>query len=50
MECGEGLMRKWARRCVVEKSDYWHRLLLRARRERPCDRYATEKRDQLAPL
>jgi hypothetical protein len=33
----------------AEKSDYRHRLLLRARRERPCDR-AAEQRDELAPF
>src|SRR5262249_8332876 len=33
-----------------EKSDYWHRGLLRARRERPRRRGAAEQRDDLAPL
>jgi hypothetical protein len=33
----------------VEKSDHRHRLLLRARRQRPCRR-AAEERDKVAPL
>jgi hypothetical protein len=32
----------------VKEPDYWHRLLLRARRERPRGRRAAEKRDELA--
>src|SRR5262249_47235218 len=29
----------------VDEADYWHRRLLRARRERPCRRRAAEQRD-----
>src|SRR5262249_52919438 len=36
-------------RGASEKSDYWHRGLLRTRRERPADRRAAEQRDELAP-
>src|SRR5262249_54510553 len=35
-------------RCA-KKPNYWHRWLLRPRRERPRDGRATEKRDELAP-
>src|SRR6185295_16351646 len=38
------------RRCGVQEPDHRHRLLLRARRERPCSRRAAEQRDELAPL
>ncbi len=34
---------------AVQKSDYWHRPLLRARDERPGGRCATEDLDELAP-
>src|SRR6516165_11125034 len=34
----------------VDEADHRHRLLLRARRERPSCRYAAEQRDELAPL
>jgi hypothetical protein len=35
--------------CTAEKSDHWHRWLLRTRRKRPyCGRTA-EKGDELAP-
>src|SRR5262249_58109250 len=37
------------RRGSAEKSDHRHRRLLRARRERPCDDRAANKRDELAP-
>src|SRR5262249_27806998 len=37
-------------RSAIEKADYWHRRLLRARRERPRDRRAADERDELAPL
>src|SRR5262249_18005820 len=37
-------------RCAVEKTDRWHRSLLRPRRERPRGRRAAEQRDELAPL
>src|SRR5262249_8016 len=33
---------------TIEKTDHWHRRLLRARHERPCRR-AAEQRDELAP-
>src|ERR1700756_4000283 len=35
-------------RSSAEESDHRHRRLLRARRERPCGRSATEQRDELA--
>jgi hypothetical protein len=35
-------------RGASEKSDYWHRGLLRARRERPRSRRAAEHRDECA--
>ncbi len=34
---------------AAEKSDYRHHGLLGARRERPSDRRAAEKRDEIAP-
>jgi hypothetical protein len=34
--------------CAAEKTDHRHWLLLRARRERPRDRRAADKRDELA--
>src|SRR5262245_16918875 len=34
----------------VDKSNDWHRRLLRARCERPCDCRTTEQPDELAPL
>src|SRR5262249_36728558 len=37
-------------RCAIEKSDHWHRWLLRASRERPCHRRAAEQADELAAL
>jgi hypothetical protein len=38
------------RRCAMEKSDYRHRRLLRACRERPRRSRAAKQRDELAPL
>src|SRR5262249_44807335 len=35
---------------AVEKSDHWHRRLLRACCERPCGRRAAKKGDELAAL
>jgi CRISPR/Cas system-associated protein Cas10 (large subunit of type III CRISPR-Cas system) len=37
------------RRAGMQKSDHWHRRLLRARSERPSRRRAAEKRDELSP-
>src|SRR5262249_23216765 len=37
-------------RLRVEDTDHWHRLLLRARRQRPRRRGATEQSDELAPF
>jgi hypothetical protein len=37
-------------RQAAEKADHRRRVLLRARRERPCGSRATEQRDELAPL
>jgi hypothetical protein len=35
---------------AVEKSDHWHRRLLRPRRERPAGSGAADERDELAPF
>jgi hypothetical protein len=43
-------MRERAGRSAAEEPDHRHRLLLRARRERPRSRRTTESRDELAPL
>jgi hypothetical protein len=37
-------------RTRVQKSDHWHRGLLRTRRERPRDCRAAEKRDERNPV
>src|SRR5262249_6238246 len=37
-------------RAAVDKGDDWHRLLLRARRERPRHRRSAEQRYELAPF
>ena len=42
--------RDLSRPTAVEESNYRHRRLLRARRERPRGRRAAEQRDELAPL
>src|SRR5262249_36829198 len=47
-ECAQQVPDRFGR-LVVEKPDHRHRLLLRARRERPRCR-AAEQRDELAPL
>src|SRR5262249_26099893 len=44
------LRRESARRCRSKHADGRHVGLLRARRERPCRRRATEQRDELASL
>jgi hypothetical protein len=41
-------IREAGSRGAPEKSDHWHRGLLRARRERPHRHRAAEKRDELA--
>jgi hypothetical protein len=41
-------MRQIVRRLGIEKTDYWHRRLLRAHRERPSSRRAPEQRDEVA--
>jgi hypothetical protein len=43
------LVAQHSRRPAAEKPDHRHRRLLRARRERPRRRRATEQRDELAP-
>src|SRR5262249_10163948 len=37
-------------RCALEKTDRWHRSLLRPGRERPHGRRAAKNRDELAPF
>src|SRR5215475_3534975 len=46
-ECAQ-TVRHRVRRSGVEQPDYWHRRLLRARRERPCGGRAAEQRDEIA--
>jgi hypothetical protein len=42
-------VRESIRRSTVEKSDHWHRRLLRVGAEWPSDGRAAEKADELAP-
>jgi hypothetical protein len=44
----DGIGHGGVRRPRVYESDHRHRRLLRARRERPCDRRAAESQDELA--
>ena len=41
-------VREQARRFGIKETNHWHCSLLRARRERPRDSRATEKRDEFA--
>src|SRR5262245_29773949 len=43
-------MREWTGRSGTEEPDHRHPLLLCVSRERPCDRRAAEKSEELAPL
>src|ERR1700737_3675410 len=43
-------MRERTGRRGTEEPHHWHRRLLRARRERPCDRRTGEQRDELTAL
>src|SRR5262249_4768917 len=43
-------MRARMGRATIEEPDHRHRRLLRARRERPCSRRATEQGDERAPF
>src|SRR5262245_26078379 len=47
-ERGHPLRGLGERRRAVEKSDYWHRRLLRARRERPSGGRTAEQPDEIA--
>jgi hypothetical protein len=47
---GRQLLGRTSGRTGIEKTNHRHRRVLRARRERPCCRRASEKRDEFASL